>query len=279
MKTSSFFLAALLCICLSCKENASTADQNNSTDTQLVIIDTLSFQKKSIIEKNCINQGADTLCAKVDIEYISVEQGFNPESVMAINTYLQNAVSGDSMSIGEEIANFLISIKEFEEESPEYWPSFYELVTQQEVNLNNKYLFTGNTLTYQYMGGAHGIYYTENFNFSTQTGERLDWRTLFTDTLAIYDLAAKKLAEGEEDKQLAEGETIMDYYDFTGGEFYLPENFLLSDQHIEFLYTVYEIASYAEGEITISLPYEQIEKYLTPDTPLANFIKASKETE
>ena len=43
---------------------------------------------------------------------------------------------------------------------------------------------------------------------------------------------------------------------------YLPDNFLLEKEKVSFLYNKYDIAPYAVGIITLSLPYTSVEKYM-----------------
>ena len=43
---------------------------------------------------------------------------------------------------------------------------------------------------------------------------------------------------------------------------YVPDNFLLEKEKVSFLYNKYDIAPYAVGIITLSLPYTSVEKYM-----------------
>ena len=43
---------------------------------------------------------------------------------------------------------------------------------------------------------------------------------------------------------------------------YVPDNFLLEKEKVSFLYNKYDIAPYAVGVITLSLPYTSVEKYM-----------------
>ena len=45
-------------------------------------------------------------------------------------------------------------------------------------------------------------------------------------------------------------------------EMYIPENFLLKEDGVEFLYNQYEIFPYAHGPSFITLPYSDLSKYM-----------------
>ena len=50
---------------------------------------------------------------------------------------------------------------------------------------------------------------------------------------------------------------------FDGEAFYLPENIGFTPKGIQLLYNQYEVASYADGPIILTLPYEEVKEYLT----------------
>ena len=50
---------------------------------------------------------------------------------------------------------------------------------------------------------------------------------------------------------------------FDGETFYLPENIGFTQEGIQLLYNQYEVASYADGPIVLTLSYKEVKDYLT----------------
>jgi len=229
--------------------------------------------KNLFLEKEyCINKEKDTLCAKGSALIINIEQGLNKSATSKIRTQLQQAISGDSMTVPEYLDDFIIGVSYYLEEENEYWPPYYAVDVIQDVALNNKFLLTGTTHQHMEEGGAHGNYYSQHFNFDIKTGENLDWRDLFTDTLALYKIAEKTLQDDLQEHDTADLK-LYEFYDFPDDRFYLPNNFLIDNHNFSFLYTVYEIGPYVQGETEIILPLSEIKALAKKGTVLKNFLK------
>ena len=50
---------------------------------------------------------------------------------------------------------------------------------------------------------------------------------------------------------------------FEEDHFYLPENIGFTNKGLKLLYNQYEVASYADGPIELTLPYKEIQKFLS----------------
>lgn len=112
----------------------------------------------------------------------------------------------------------------------------------------------------EYTGGAHGNYGSSYINLDMQ-GNKV-WKleeVLRVDSVKLQheiEKAARKrtgMNESEEIKSRYFADRIM------------PNgNFILTHKGITFNYTPYEIASYAEGEVLLFVPYSSIKELLTP---------------
>jgi len=240
---------------------------------QEIPIDTIVFFEDFVEKELCINQGEDSLCATGNALVVRVKGGLDEKSTSKIRTQLQKEVSNDSMTVEEYLEDFILGVHYYLEEEYEYWPAYFAVDVIQDVALNNKFLMTGTTHHHMEEGGAHGNYYSQHFNFDIKTGENLDWRTLFNDTLQIYALAEKSLREDIQEQEEGIEIELYDFYDFPEDKFYLPNNFLIDDQSFSFLYTVYEIGPYVQGETEIILPFEEIKSFVTTGTVLDDFLK------
>ena len=242
------------------------------TPKQEIPVDTIAFFEDFKEKERCINQNKDTLCAKGSALVINIENGPNDTATGKIRAQLQKEISGDSINISEYLDNFILGVDYYLEEENEYWPPYYAIDVVQDVALNNRFLLTGTTHQHTEEGGAHGNYFSQNFNFDIKTGENLDWRDLFVDSLQVYKLAEKTLQtelQKEEDIEIS----LYEFYDFPEDRFYLPDNFLIDEHSFSFLYTVYEIGPYVQGETEIVLPFQEIKFLVKEEAVLADYLK------
>lgn len=133
---------------------------------------------------------------------------------------------------------------------------------------------------YYYMGGAHGMTGVDMQTFVRSTGLPL---TDIVDTLQI-EAMQPLLREGiclylnrwNDGEGYGENDSIspatLHHYLFednmlAGGLIPLPATQpALTLQGVQFVYSQYEIAPYAAGNITFTVPYEKIRPFLTPQT-------------
>lgn len=119
---------------------------------------------------------------------------------------------------------------------------------------------------YEYVGGAHGYYGMYGMNYDSATGEEITFDMLGD----IQDVVLQK-ADEEIEKVRAESD---DEYGFEGYEnardtmFENPVWYLDSEGFV-LIFNTYEIGAYAEGNLTVEVPYDQMpgfnEKYLPRD--------------
>ena len=131
----------------------------------------------------------------------------------------------------------------------------YTLTTETRQELPKRLTYIIN-LDY-YEGGAHGISQQLVMNFNTENGERLTLGDMLTEgyeqrlqPLLLKALMEKVKAGSEE--QLRE----MGY--LTAMDIFVPENFILQDDGITFIYNPYEIAPYAMGRTELTLDYGEL---------------------
>ena len=106
-----------------------------------------------------------------------------------------------------------------------------------------------------YLGGAHGSHVVWYYNFDRASGKLLD----------IHDIVPQdkeKLVLTEMGEQLCrdwDAKDLADLQEQTGitmlGDLYLTNNFLLKKDSITFLFNQYEIAPYAAGLISVTIPF------------------------
>ena len=128
-------------------------------------------------------------------------------------------------------------------ESPLSWGLDIRYTTEVLHNANG--LLTLATTYYGYTGGAHGNYYTVMHSFDLAKGQQLVYEDVLREENKAEILALLRAAEGN-------------YEDI-----YPTPNIALRRDGILFDFPPYEIASYAEGEIQVLLPYAKLAPFLT----------------
>jgi len=115
----------------------------------------------------------------------------------------------------------------------------------------NSYIFTG---------GAHGYSSRHFLNFDKKKGKELENWEIFKDRKDFEKFAEQKFRNQE--KIPLDGPINSTGFMFERDLFYLPENIGFTEEGIKLLYNPYEVASYADGPIVLTLPFTDIKPYL-----------------
>ncbi len=144
---------------------------------------------------------------------------------------------------------------------------FAEESTQWEARINGEVLYEDtNHLTiqltsYLFTGGAHGYTALRFLNFDKKRGAELENRQLFKDTEGFQQFAERKFREQE---NIPLGQPINQTgLMFEQDTFYLPENIGFTKDGLQLLYNPYEVASYADGPIVLTLSYQEVGPFLS----------------
>ena len=122
--------------------------------------------------------------------------------------------------------------------------------------------------TFEYTGGAHPNSWNKWMNFEKNTGKLLALKDVFMagSEKPISDMLLEELitemATRLEDSSITSLEGLQNAGILNSTNMYVPDNFLLEKEKVSFLYNKYDIAPYAVGVITLSLPYTSVEKYM-----------------
>lgn len=106
-----------------------------------------------------------------------------------------------------------------------------------------------------YYGAAHGFGYSRYFHFNNITGKEMGLEQLFdiSDLTLLTSFTLNKL----------KAEMNHEWDDSLADDFFLTENFLLSDEGISFFYDAYEIGPYAMGYPEIKITWDEINTCLS----------------
>ena len=121
---------------------------------------------------------------------------------------------------------------------------------------------------FEYTGGAHPNSWNKWMNFEKNTGKLLALKDVFMagSEKPISDMLLEELitemATRLENSSITSLEGLQNAGILNSTNMYVPDNFLLEKEKVSFLYNKYDIAPYAVGIITLSLPYTSVEKYM-----------------
>ena len=136
----------------------------------------------------------------------------------------------------------------------------WEAMIEAVIAFENDDLITMRLDSYIFTGGAHGYGSTRFLNFEKKSGQELARKDLFKNTRNFVDFAEDRFRKQEKipGHQSINSTGLM----FELDEFYLPENIGFTEKGLKLLYNPYEVASYADGTIEMTIPYEEVKKFL-----------------
>lgn len=113
----------------------------------------------------------------------------------------------------------------------------------------------------RYEGGAHEINQRFYLNFDPSTGKRTELKDVFSPDFrtTLLPLLLKKLEQQQNCKNKKE---LSEKGFLRFSDIYIPDNFKLGEEQIDFIYNTYEIAPYHEGIIQLSVSYNEIQTIL-----------------
>ena len=110
-----------------------------------------------------------------------------------------------------------------------------------------------------YEGGAHGINQKLTMNFDNSTGKMLTLDDIFVPGFetALNRLLLQKLMEETDTKDI---DNLRDKGYLYSMDMFAPENFILDEDGITFIYNPYEIAPYEKGMTELTLDYNELKE-------------------
>lgn len=192
-------------------------------------------------------------------EYIRM----NPEVAVDSfkNTYINNYRKDVNEFYQEDIKNGTPK-----DELPTWYNYEYGLTTHFSEGKEGFLNFIAET--FEYTGGAHPNSWNKWMNFEKNTGKLLALKDVFMagSEKPMSDMLLEELitemATRLEDSSITSLEGLQNAGILNSTNMYVPDNFLLEKEKVSFLYNKYDIAPYAVGVITLSLPYTSVEKYM-----------------
>jgi hypothetical protein len=164
---------------------------------------------------------------------------------------------------GPRFASYKATLEELEKDSDtaEQWSNNWESDASNLCVYNDKGLVVFNFNQYDYSGGAHGNNWSRYICLDVK--ERKAWRLA-----DILDADGRKLSAMLEEEArvnfgIKPGEPLNDQ--LLVDTIPLTDNIIISDLGLTFHYNAYEVACYAEGEVSFFLSYAMLKEMLKPE--------------
>jgi hypothetical protein len=221
-----------------------------------------------------------TYCYLVDYQDKSVEKRIN-ESLLSTqlmgNETPEQLKTRAANAMRDEFDNYIDSYQEtfpdtvtaesklLMDESPYSFNWDYQ--EKYKVIYNEHHLLCVEEFGYFYSGGAHGNYGFSYRVYHLITGEQLQLQDLFSankmdELTAIAEMQLRADRGIPDAAALSSGGLFIDKLE-------LKEDFFVNRGGIGFTYNPYEIASYADGPVTIYLKWEQVKSLIKPVGPVS----------
>ncbi len=230
---------------------------------------TLSCEEEANLafEPIVYNNAPCTDCPEVSIQYPRVLE--DTKIGRAVNTGIEEEIISlltfsDSLEVtdlNEAVNSFTLGYSELKSVYPDETVP-WEARIKAEVSFENRRVLSIRLDSYLFTGGAHGYTSTNFLNFDIEKGEKINTQELFEDLLAFHSYAEAAFREQEDIPKDAPINSTG--FMFELDSFYLPANIGLTPKGILLLYNQYEVASYADGQIQLMIPFEEAKRFVTP---------------
>lgn len=209
----------------------------------------------------------ESACLEINFVFPSIVTGVSskvPKSILS--DYLQMVEDSSGVSTMNEFKNRLVehayrfdsTYVDFTNEFPNASYISWYLKVNYEVYRNDGKILTLCYLFTDYMGGAHGMHSYHYQNIDMRKSKMLAFSDVFENMDEFYRIAEASFNEKYlNDKS---GEPIGFW--FPENRFVLPVEFGFDDDGLILHYNVYEIASYAQGDILLEIPYANLKSVL-----------------
>jgi hypothetical protein len=199
----------------------------------------------------------------------------------AVNTWINSRLlaggvaSGDGALASPEsvTTRFLSGFREFHSRWPDA-PDQWFLERKARVILDSLGVVTVRFDENSFTGGAHGMHATTYASFSSHDGRKLALADL---VIAPSDTALAALGEQafRVARRIPPGHTLADegFFGEGRGRFAFSKDFAVTRDGLTFQWDEYEIAPYAWGPTTMTIPWRDLRPYVRRDGPLAVWVR------
>ncbi|TKD65298.1 DUF3298 and DUF4163 domain-containing protein [Flavobacterium sp. ASW18X] len=227
----------------------------------------VSFENKVITGKGCTN------CPQINIELL---QAVGQDSLaIKINTILNDEVIA-LLNFNDEpsVASVEEAVTAFENSYTQLKSQFGAEIVPWEAEINAQIALQTDSLVtlkldaYSFTGGAHGYSSVSFLNFNKALAAPMMNDELFLD-VEQFTTFAEAAFRAQEKIPTAKNINATGFM-FEEDTFHLPLTIGYGADGLVLWYNQYEIASYADGPVTLVLPYKEVNPYLVLPVNIKN---------
>jgi hypothetical protein len=221
--------------------------------------DSLTFEPYSISNEDCENCSTVLISIPKALDKTNLSETINIALQEEIIVLLNFDEESDAQSIKGAMEAFIADYENMDGKFPEQFVP-WEAKINGDITYENKHVLTIRLESYLFTGGAHGYNTIRFLNFDKEKGTELDRQELFKKEEDFKAFAETKFRNQE---NIPAQEPINSTgFMFETETYYLPENIGYTDKGLLLFYEPYEIASYADGPISLILPYQEVNTFL-----------------
>lgn len=219
----------------------------------------LTFEPVSIESPRCDQCPLITIEIPEALDNSAVAKAINTALREEIIYHLKFDEGKDVATIQEAVNSFADSFHEIQQKfGGESAP--WEAKIHGHVVFEDEHIITLALNAYTFTGGAHGYSSTIFLNFDKAKGIELNPYQFFNNVEEFEEFAEAKFREQE--KIPLEGDINQTGFMFEKNRFRLAENIAYTNKGLQIVYNQYEIASYADGPIVLTIPFEEANAFL-----------------
>lgn len=272
MFRTSFFTVVIMfiaCISVSCGRNTKATTDNLGMEIDSITVDT------------AVSLGNETNAPTCKIN-LSIKYFKGGKHARMINdTLLRNGVltpdylslSNESLSPVHAVDSFVRRfLSDYREEygrmyrsDREHAASYnYEYTVKTDVRSNGEDIMTYIASVYINGGGTQGTHQTLALNFNVKTGKMLRLSDIFVPghEQGLKEAIVEQLYDDYDADNIEE---LNEKTIFANIDIYAPENFIIGEDDITFIYCENEIACRDMGEIRVTIPISDLKKLIRKD--------------
>lgn len=219
-----------------------TKQEHKATTTSIPLIQAKVERFKPVKDEVCYAATAENefaTCTQYDLQTIS-------SNVSWINEYFTARIKKDHAPAFDNKPAVKVTLDpempsvNFSGASVRYIGQNYHLATFEYLS------------DYYPAGAAHGMYSTDYIVFDLKQGK----------ALTLEDILLPNILDKLTETLFTYNSSWLEDHNISAGELKLSDNFYLGATGLVFVYPVYELASYAEGETELSIPYVVLKDFV-----------------
>lgn len=219
----------------------------------------VTFEPYSISSESCENCANVSIAIPKALAQTKLSEAINIALREELIALLNFDEQSDAQTIEEAVDAFAKDYKNLNEKFPEE-STPWEAKIKGDLTYESKKILTIKLESYLFTGGAHGYSTVRFLNFDKLQSTELERQELFNNQEKFENFA--EVAFRKQENIALDTPINSTGFMFEAERFTLPENIGYTEKGILLFYEPYEIASYADGAILLTLPFKDVNTFL-----------------